>query len=467
MSGEKYVQVTERQLNQMMSTCREVDQQQSRNARIQQELAQAEREIRRRAEEVQARYSRYEHALGNMSEEMRRMDEQHARQLREQRQRLDAELSNLGQHVAAQRVEYLELLDQQEHRLSQEMVQQRLALEGQIQDLATTIQRKETHESEQASQWLRDTKALLDEIDSGYRHQAFTPHALDDLRRELHLVEANHRQGLYQAAISSAQQTLLRGFQLRLRLEKLEAEWDAHLAAALTSCRETLAYCDVLTTTRFTLDTVAGQQELDAEIDYWTEGGLRDLLQKVRQRLDALTVSTPEQTSLEVFKNAIANSAAWRQAAEALVVKARENLILSQLRHDIAAKVVDSLGERGWEAVESAYEGEEVDDRGWLNAYHLKLINHAGDEVVTIIEPDSQGGQGANRVTLSYFGKSNDAQFNLNLAKAVGSALAESGLDVAAPRSVPGYENNKEGDQRRRNFEQVRRGTPAGQRRDR
>lgn len=463
MSGEKYVQVTEQQLNRMMAACREVDQQTTVNRQLQSELAQAEREIKRRADEAQARYGRYESALTNMSAEMRDLDQAHIRHLREQRQRFDAELSNLGNRVAAQRVEYLELLDKQEDRLMDQMEQQRAALEGQIRNLASNIEKKEAHESDRAKQWVRDTRALLDEIDQGYRHSEFTPSALGNLRRELELVEANHKQGLHQAAVASAQQTLLRGLQLRLKLEMLEAEWDAHLAAALTSSRETLAYCNALTTTRLALDTEAGTQELDAEIDYWTEGGLARLLTKVRQRVDALNAAQPKTMRLEALKQAISDSAEWRREAEAVVVKSREALVLSQSRHDIAARVVDSLGERGWAVVDSTYEGEAVDKRGWRNAYHLKLANNAGDEVVTIISPDAANGQGANRVTLSYFGQNNDARFNSTLASTVRDVLSETGLEVGQPQSVPGFEGRGEGDHSRRDFERVRQGQPAGQ----
>jgi hypothetical protein len=461
MSGEKYVQVTERQMSKMMSACREVDQQKAVQARLKQELGQAEQEIRRRSREAHDRYARYEAGLAGMSTEMRNLDQSQTRRLREQRERFDTELAGLGQRMSAQHSEVLELIDNQSEEFFAALDDQRQALQGQISTLATGIQRKETHETDQARHWLNDTSVLINEIDKSYRHRDFTPGEVDKLRSELQMAQGNQDQHLHQAAVASAQQTLLRALELRLKLERLEAEWDAHQAAALISCRETLAYCDTLTTLRLTLETVDGVDELDAEIDYWSEGALGKLLAEVKQGVEMVNSAKTGTVTLDKLKQAIADSAKWRDTAYHLVQKARETLVLSQLRHDIAATVEATLAASGWKATDSAYEGETVDGKGWRNAYHLKLTNLSGDEVVTIIAPDTQGVPGTNRVTLSYFGRSNDERTNLRLAKEVGSALAESGLEVGAPASVQGYEHRREGNRERLNFERVRQIQPA------
>jgi len=61
---------------------------------------------------------------------------------------------------------------------------------------------------------------------------------------------------------------------LQAEIEMRALEWDAYYSEALTGARRQLAELESQETARWTFDTDQGSQELDAEIDYWTDGAL-------------------------------------------------------------------------------------------------------------------------------------------------------------------------------------------------
>ncbi|MEZ4524904.1 MAG: hypothetical protein R2941_03175 [Desulfobacterales bacterium] len=69
-----------------------------------------------------------------------------------------------------------------------------------------------------------------------------------------------------------------------------------------------------------------------------------------------------------------------------IVEHARQNILASQLRSNIAELAAGAFQREGFAVEDAAYEGN--DER---NAYVVKMKNRAGSEVVTVISP-VQGG---------------------------------------------------------------------------
>ncbi|MBF0584607.1 MAG: hypothetical protein HQL80_10300 [Magnetococcales bacterium] len=455
MSGEKYVQITERQRDQFMASCRQVDNLKEVNANLQRSLEQSRSERQREEKANIARQQEFERSVANLSGNMAAIEQDFSIRLQQQRQQFTADLTRVGQNMTAQREEYLRLSDAQRRQFTAQLEQQRQELSKRIDAVAEQIRAREVGERARAEQWASYAEALFKGVAQGTRHGKFCPGALERLRSEAHLWQGSLRDGDFQAAMAGAQRSVSNLLQLRLELETLEAEWQATLAAARHDARTTLAHCDALTVSRLTFDTQQGNQEVDAEIDYWTEGGLtalRGMVLAQNQRLD----QHAETLTLDELKRSIAQSQQWQDESKSLAELARRELVDSQLRAQISTTILESMRQKGWDVIESAYEGEDIDNKGWRNAYHMKLQNGAGQEMVTVITPERHGEQLTDRVVLSFFGQCNDETFNRQQSDAVRDGLRRAGVEVGDMQPVPGMERRTEGDRSRLDFKRVR-----------
>ena len=466
MSGEKHVQITERQRDQFLATCRQVDNLKEVDANLQRSLEQSRAERRREESAHLARQQAFERSVANLSSSMAAMERDFSGRLQQQKQQFTAELTQLGQNMTDQREEYLGLIEAQSRRFTTQLEKHRQELSRRINAVAEQIRAKEAGEKARAEQWASYADALLNGLAQGTRHEKFRSGALERMRNDARLWQGSLRDGDFQAAMAGAQRSVSDLLQLRMELEMLEAEWQATLAAARDEVRTTLAHCDALTISRLTFDTQQGSQEVDAEIDYWTDGGLTVLRERVRsqhQRLDR----NADAMTLDDLKRAISQSQQWRDESMSLAERARRELVDSQLRVQMSSTILEAMRQKGWDVIETAYEGEAVDNKGWLNAYHMKLQNGAGQEMVTIITPERNGEQLSDWVVLSFFGQGNDDAFNRHQSNAVRDRLRQAGVEVGDLQPVPGMERRTQGDPSRRDFERVRHShvtRPAGSR---
>jgi len=486
MSGEKdsIVNLRRSEYNRIMNSCQRAD---NLEAGISRRLEQASSRLRQQMDsqigQVQQRQNRFESALSNMSGEMQRIERDNQTRLRnlannfqqglnhldqqinqqrreymqkfaEHDQRLAAHdriLEQQAQAIREQRREYMTLIQQQTEHFAQALDEQRRELEGQINTIQSHIVAKEQHAQGQAQQWLQNTQALLNAIDESYDHQKFKPGELAKLRSELQIAEGNIALGHYEAAISTTQRTYLHSQELRLELERLTLEWNAYLTAARQNAAEVLAACDTHQTAQFTFETEEGAEEVAAEVNFWTYGALSELRQQVVEEQQKL--ESPQNLSLEDLKQSIANSEQRRLAGEALVERAKEALIASQLRNNIAQSIEAALENAGWEVVDATYEGE--DHRG---AMHVKLQNFAADELVTIIIPEEAADKTIrNRLNINFFDKNtHDEAFQQERLKRIVESLNEEGLDCSQPQCAPGTENQAASEVEKLDFEKVR-----------
>lgn len=291
---------------------------------------------------------------------------------------------------------------------------------------------------EQAEQWLENTNALLDAINTQFRHATFTPHMLGQLRQELLLSQSNFQQQNYQAAIASCQQTYLRSQQLRLQLEYHELTWHAYLNAARFAVSEAVAACECNQSPLLSFEeTEDDVQSITVDVDYWTEGQL-SAIQSDTSQLEWDLKYNAEQYDVATLQQFIQRAENWTQQSYQLVELAKEALIASQLRNNIGQTIEDALSDAGWEIIDATYEGED-----FRAAVHVKLQNLAGDEIVTIIHPESGSGEDLNnRLRIAFFDRTtNDQGFRQERLRRITQLLRSEGLQCTEPQCVPGTEN--------------------------
>ena len=262
------------------------------------------------------------------------------------------------------------------------------------------------------------------------------------------------------AALAVAQVVFVDSKELEIRLSQLEFEWNSYLAEASRRSEETIAACEAQANCKFSFDSKALNLEVDApavevaaEIDYWTRGGLTELLTRTRHELGK--VFKPEVNALTVddLRKLAERSQELRTDLDRLTGQARQALIASQLRHNIARRIETALGDEGWEVIDSAFEGEDQRD-----ALHVKLGHQNGAEVVAEICPQAASDSAiSNLVSVSFFddGVTNHRLIDTRLRHVLESVATE-GVEIGSPTCAPGFERSLRGPESARDFERVR-----------
>ena len=351
-------------------------------------------------------------------------------QLEKQEHQLRSDFNNQMQQI------------KQKSRMQEANIQR---LDNKIENLIESIEAKESNKKNQALSWLSEAENALSAIDS-FRHEKFAPIEYAKLQQKYELSQLNIDNEVYESSISGSQALWQEACELKTRLEQLENEWNDYFESAVDSNAKLIATCDAQTTLKLAFDIEDGSEELEVDIDYWCNGHLTQLKKIALKHQESLKNS--EQMDISDFKKLIQDSQELKAEAESLTQKAKEAIILSQLRSDMASDIVDSLDSSGFNLEDSCFEGE--DERASI---HLKMTNISGDEVVTIITPVDNR---ENRLDIHFFDKDSDEAFKQTRLKNMMQRLSENGVECQTPQCATGTEHNNTGNESVRDFEKVK-----------
>lgn len=436
--NERYVSVEERELQRLRE-------QESRLRSVQQDLPDRLNRIREQArQEMQQRLAPLEQRARQQEKETQRLRSNLGDLERSTQQRLQQQRQEFQQSVresearqrealaresdrlesamregfeqqrteylritAQQRQEYLGLNQQLDRKFSQLINEERQArqtgqriLQEQIDKVFDNIKQERQYKAKLAQDLLADVEQIWQQIDRDYQHQRFAPNKLADLQRNLELAKQNLTAGVSEAAIATSQETYLKLADLRLELEQKEQEWLLYYNAALEDLRTLIAEVQAHRQVEIELGEAGGEVEtFREEVDFWTDGRLS----AYEQKLNALEqeLKDGEQTlTTEQIKQLAEQIEALRPELSEIADQAKLQVILSQMRAEIADKVVELLESYGYQladpSADAAYEGTD-----YRNAYVVKVKNVAGDEVVTVISPEKEFG--ANNISINAF----------------------------------------------------------------
>lgn len=355
MSGEKEVRLRESEYHRLMNAARRVENEPSRAAALAAQLRQAQRRMEEQRAAADQRQQAFAGAIGNLSQELQASTRDFHQQLQAQRTEYTRGLEQLDQRLAGQRQEYLGLIAEQAAQVEQQFAR---------------IEQHRRDARQAAAQWLADARVILDYIDQHQRHTQFAPGQLDLLNGDWTLSRRNLDAGHEQAAIATGQALYAKAIKLQAEIEFRQLEWDTFFNEAITGARAQLATLEAQRSARWVIDTEQGSQELEAEIDYWSDGALSALQTRVEQAIATLEQQPPTLT-LDDLKHQIATNQEALADLERIITGAKERLIASQLRVTIAQDLLDDLGRSGWALEDSVWEGETADGKGWKNSYHL------------------------------------------------------------------------------------------------
>lgn len=336
-----------------------------------------------------------------------------------------------------QRQEYLRLMQEQDEKFTQLIAEESEArrrvqqiIQQQIDNVVDNIEQEKKRKEQLALTLLSDVEVIWEQIHRDYQHQRFAPGKLADLRRRLDMARSNTQVGVSEAAIAISQQTYLDLADLRIELEQKEQEWLLLYNAALSDLQSLIA--EVQANRQCEVEVGQGDEaeKFKLEVDYWVNGRLSQYEQQLSQLESQLKASESTLTTAQV--NLLGDKITSLQPIlSELVEQAKLAILSSQLRAEIADRVVDVLSSLGYTLVDpgsdSVYEGD--DQR---NAYVVKVKNIAGDEVVTVISPEKEFG--ANSVSINTFSQTIvDETATQQNAKAIFEALEEEGVQGSDP----------------------------------
>lgn len=293
-------------------------------------------------------------------------------------------------------------------------------------------ERDRTHQ-EQAQFWISQAEAFFADIEQ-YRHGMFTPNQLARLRGHIAQVQQDMQSEAYQSAIASARSVFNQAVDLKERVVQAEIEW-AHFHTQFqqefADLRSELYYHQTM---QFIIDTEVGEEHLDANIDYWSNNQLSAIAEVVTQMESIMEhindVPTAELISmLERIKE-------QRRLLDKARDDAKDALISSQMRAEMASTMAEHLQMAGWEFVGYTYEGNEMNA-----ALHVKFRDNMGNEIVTVISPQSHQGELCNNMQVNFFDPyNNDESMRGIWVDGILESLREAGLNVGRPVTKPGFE---------------------------
>ncbi|WP_375466963.1 hypothetical protein [uncultured Nostoc sp.] len=488
MSGEKrrYIRVEEQQLQRL----REQD---SRLRSLQQDLPerlnavreQARREFQQRLAPLEQRAQQQEQETQRLKSSLKNIEIETQKRLQQQRQEfqtglreveyrqqqaLQQETTRLESAIQEgleqqrqeylritqqQRQEYTRLIDRQDQKFTQLIAQEKQdreqgqkILQIQINQIVTDIDQERQRKAKIAQDLLSDVEAIWEQINRNYQHQRFAPGRLNDLRGKLQIADNNIQAGVTEAAISITQQTYLDLADLRLELERKEQEWLLLYNAALEDLRSLIVEVQANRECEVEVGDGDEAEKFNLEVDYWVNGRLTEYQQKLHQLESQLTAGESTLTTEQV-KEIAEKITALQPILGEIVEQAKLAILSSQLRAEIADKVVEVLSSQGYTLVDqntdAVYEGND-----WRNAYVVKVKNIAGDEVVTVVSPEKEFG--VNSISINTFIPTIvDEKATQENASAIFDTLEEAGV-----KATGALECNQQAKTEYQNLEEVK-----------
>lgn len=391
-----------------------------------------EAELRQRLEPLERRQREYQQTTQRMRDEVRQVESHMAQRLEEQqrtlRQHIAETARRMHDEVEHLRHETRDLLAQQADQLTQLIDQERQTRETQIRAIHQRLDAEQHHKDTLARSWIETAQILHDFIDSHYAHQQFAPDQLARLARMIAQAESNLAQGVAEAAVTMAQQAYGSLSDLRLELERLEREWQVWRVRSLEAAREILALAQRNRTCP-ALDLQGNQLDIMIEVDYWTAGQLSTLEAELDQVIAQIADATTPLTTSALRQIAEATLPALHERLEQTIAQARDAVISSQLRTNIADAVVQTFEEQGFQLQDDTYEGE--DQR---HGFVAQVAHLDGSKVTVVVTPD---GTGQNTLSINSYDAQQRAEYELRTrAEAIARSLEQRGLQAGAITSV-------------------------------
>jgi len=381
--------------------------------------------------------------IAGLHDDMRRMSNDQNRRFMEQaseyNRRLQEQKSETDRKLRHQEADFNGRLENQRRELQssindvrQQAEENRKTLQNQINGISARIEAKENNHKKLAEFWISQTQAYMNDIEQ-YRHEMFAPGDLKKLKGKLEQMLSDIKNEAYQSAISTARGLFNETVDLKEIVLNAETEWLYYHGLFLQTLADTEANLTYYEKLQFTFEMEHGTETVDAQVNYWTNGILDEIsasISEVKRKTEQI-----QQVSTEQLIDCI--DALNRQNVKMKIAsdEAKEVMILSQTRSEMANKLADALEEVAWKCDNIIYEGGEQDQ-----PVHIKLSDGMGNEIVAIITPEINTQNMSNKLELHFFDQKNDEKERQKWIASIENGLKQEGLEVGEAKCVKGYE---------------------------
>lgn len=356
------------------------------------------------------------------------IEDRELRRLREQESRLRSLSRDLPERLDAIRRGAEQEIQSRLAPIEARLRDQKKAAKGmksQIDSLVAEAKRKQST----AGAFFNELAKIVGETGK-LPHHRFVPGKLDSLRRHVEDARRNMKDGMPEAALSTGQRAYWDIADLRVLVMQKEKEFMILHQTALKEARSLLE--EARANRKYQLELGDGEEkdELELEVDYWSRGELSDYEEEI-EALKKELINGENTLTIEEVKDILAKIEPLKPRIVEIVEHARQNILASQLRSNVAELAVEALRGQGFEVEDATYEGDDM-----RNSYIAKVKNIAGSEVVTVISP-VEGEFGKNSVSIHSYDETfvDETTLQQRSGEIVG-ALNEAGLQAEAPECM-------------------------------
>ena len=314
-----------------------------------------------------------------------------------------------------------------------------------LQAIQNNIQTDRNRQRAAAQSQIDDLETLFKLMRSQHVHERFARGELDALEARFSLCQNNLQNSNYQAALATGQERYFEYQELQLRIAERQAEWEAYLAEVRRLTEETSGAMAAAEGATYTFD----ERQVEAQVDYWSEGTLTDFRNRLNSHLERL--STPEELSTDELKQMLDEIAPMEDELSDIVERAKERLVQSQVRQNIATSILQSFEGTHWELDDSTYENED-----FRKGLHLKLKNSSDEEIVASVTPvETADGGITSNVEINFFDRFNDPELRQARLSDMHSSMHAEGVGVGAFECLD-QSKNRPGNEQMRDFKRLR-----------
>ncbi|MFD0683748.1 hypothetical protein [Actinomadura fibrosa] len=423
MSGAKTISVDQGAWRQAQRAAKDLAQVRRDMPRLLDNVRQQTRaDLDRAVSAVNRRQDRTDRTLRALSDHTRDLERRTSARLREQAGQIravKAETKRLGREIDRERAERRREI-------------------GMLDARITDITERRDRASRQALALFEDAKTMAAAIGE-LPHERFAPGRLRKLEQRLAQTVSTLNEQDPAFSLSLVHDLYFDLSDLRVDVEEAAAEWNQARFQALEALRAADGAAGSNARVPMRGTDGAELQGADMDVDFWTDGELVGLLDRIRAQAGVVVDDDCPLTVDQLREIVQRDAPAYEQELTGLLERAWTRVLASQQRANTAEVAIAAFEQQGYRLDDETWEGE--DFRG---AHYSKMVAPlGGSEIVVEIAPDGDDGMAIK--LLSYDQDPSETRRHQRTDVLLG-VLRESGIPVGAPRDRGTEPTPAEGD---------------------
>jgi hypothetical protein len=221
---------------------------------------------------------------------------------------------------------------------------------------------------------------LFDYVSNDYPADRYFLNEMKEIFDEISQSKKNVEDGFYDAGLIAAQHSFRELEKIRIIIKEKELTRKYHLALV----REAFYELREIANSNQVINAIGLDQEdlgIDIDVSFWSGNRYRQVLKEINlfiNRIDHYGESLDLDALRKILQEHLPNLKAKLQQS---IYWARRNVLASQIRYNIASRVVQAFGEQGFVLTRGSYAGS---DQRCLYQVHLSHID--GSEVIVEVK---------------------------------------------------------------------------------